>query len=287
MQTILSGKCGSAAMARSVITLTIAMALTLGFAIALSGQSTTQPSGHPTKSNQTASAAGPSGPAPVHDLTGIWMMHNPPGSNRGFTNYTFTDPKTDPPSLTPWGEEKFKEAKDSNGGAYTLDQTNDPVLTKCYPPGLPRVYFHPYPFEFVQTPKYILMLYEYDHIVRRIYTDGRPVPADPDSIAEPHDWMGSSVGHWAGDSTLVVDTVGFNEKTWLDRLGHAHSTQLHVIERFHRVDQNNLDLGITMIDPKALAKPWVTTFYYQLRPTWELGEISCSGDYLDFKNFEK
>ena len=263
-------------MAKLLINFRVALLATLALAGALGAQ-TPAPSVKPATKNEK-----PSEPAPSHDLTGVWMMHNPPGSNRGYTNYTFTDPKTAPPALTPWGEEQFKQAKDSNGGAYTLDQTNDPVLTKCYPPGVPRVYFHPYPFEFVQTPKSILLLYEYDHVVRRIYTDGRSLPSDPDLL-----WMGTSVGHWEGDTTLVVDTIGFNEKTWLDRLGHAHSNQLHVIERFHRVDKDNLELGITMIDPKALAKPWTTTFYYQLRPTWELGEISCSGDYLDFSKFEK
>jgi len=220
--------------------------------------------------------------APAHDLSGVWMMRNPPGSNRGFTLYTFTDQKTDPPVLTPWGEAKFKEAKDSNGGAYTLDQTNDPVLTKCYPPGTPRVYFHPYPFEFVQGPKYLLQVFEYDHTIRRIYTDGRQLPEDPDPS-----WMGYSIGHWDGDATFVVETVGFNEKTWLDRLGHPHSDQLHVTERFRRVDADHLQVDIMMTDPKALAKPWSATFYYENRPTWELGEISCSGDYLDFnKSFE-
>ena len=227
------------------------------------------------------SAASTTAAAPVRDLTGVWMMRNPPGSNRGFTNYTYTDPDLASPSLTPWGEEKFKEAKDSNGGTYTLDQTNDPVLTKCYPPGTPRVYFHPYPFEFVQTLKYALMVFEYDHTIRRIYTDGRSLPADPDPA-----WMGYSVGRWEGDATLVVETAGFNEKTWLDRLGHAHSDQLRVTERFRRVDHDHLELDITMTDPKALAKPWSTTFYYQLRPEWELGEISCSGDYMDFNEFE-
>lgn len=220
--------------------------------------------------------------APARDLTGVWFMRNPPGSNRGFTNFTFTDPKTDPPALTPWGEARFKEAKDSNGGSYTLDETNDPVLTKCYPPGLPRVYFHPYPFEIVHTPKYTLVLYEYDHTVRRIYADGRPLPQDPDLW-----WMGHSVGRWEGDTTLVVETIGFKDKTWLDRLGHAHSEELKVTERFRRVDRDHLELDLTMEDPKALAKPWKTTFYYELRPQWEIGEISCSGDYLDFAAFEK
>jgi hypothetical protein len=111
------------------------------------------------RNNLQATSAGTPTPAPTHDLSGVWMMRNPPGSNRGFTNYTYTDPKTAPPSLTPWGEEQLKQAKDSNGGAYTLDQTNDPVLTKCYPPGTPRVYFHPYPFEFVQASQYVLMLF--------------------------------------------------------------------------------------------------------------------------------
>ena len=70
------------------------------------------------------------------------------------------------------------------------------------------------------------------------------------------------MGHWDGNTTFVVDTVGFNEKTWLDRLGHAHSEQLHVTERFRRVDRDYLQLDITMADPKALAKPWTSTFYY-------------------------
>ena len=216
-------------------------------------------------------------PAPVHDINGIWMRHTPRGVDGG-NGATYTK---NLPEMTAWGQAKFKEAKDSNGGKYTLQETNDPVLTKCYPPGVPRVYFHPYPFEFVQTPKYILMLYEYDHQVRRIYTDGRPLPTNPDLT-----WMGTSLGHWEGDSTLVVDTIGFNEKTWLDRLGVPHSDQLHVVERFHRVDHDHLELQVTMIDPKALAKPWVGMLFYEFRPDWELGEISCSGDYLDFNKFE-
>ena len=77
--------------------------------------------------------------------------------------------------------------------------------------------------------------------------------------------MGHSIGKWEGD-TLVVDTVGFNDKTWLDRDGHPHSDQLHVIERFHRVDRDNMTIDITMEDPKALAKPWVSELNFQLRP---------------------
>jgi hypothetical protein len=225
-------------------------------------------------------------PAPSRDLSGVWMMRNPPGTSRAYTNFTYTDPALQQdgkgtPALTAWGLEKFKEAKDSNGGTYRLDETNDPVLTKCYPPGVPRVYFHPYPFEVIHTAKQTLLIYEYDHWMRRIYTDGRTLPEDPDLL-----WMGTSVGRWDGN-TFVVETAGFNDKTWLDRLGHAHSDQLKVTERFRRIDRDHLELDITMDDPKALAKPWTTTFYYEIRPNWELGEISCSGDYLDYTAVER
>ena len=193
-------------------------------------------------SAQNSPPAAASKPAPVHDLTGVWMARNPPAI-RAFAGATFTKEE---PEMTPWALAKYKEAKSSNGGQYTLETTNDPVVTKCDPPGVPRVYFHPYPFEFVSTPTYMLMLYEYDHMVRRIYTDGRPIPEDPDLT-----WMGSSVGHWDGDTTFVVDTVGFNDKTWLDRLGHPHSSQLHVTERFRRIDHGSHAAGLHPAGPQG------------------------------------
>lgn len=217
-------------------------------------------------------------PAPKRDLTGVWMIRNPEAM-RAYSGATFTKEE---PALTTWAAEKYKQAKASNNGQFSLEETNDPVLTRCLPPGVPRVYFHPYPFEFVQSSKYMLMLYEYDHMNRRIYTDGRDVPKDPDLS-----WMGTSVGKWENDTTFVVDTVGLNDRTWIDRVGHPHSTELHVTERFRRIDHEHMQVDFTMTDPKALAKPWTATFYLELRPNWELSEISCSGDYLDFSNFEK
>jgi hypothetical protein len=260
-------------MRRPLISSVFVLACVVAFAGAAGAQGYTQPAA-PAKDKQAA--VKPAGPAPVHDITGVWMRHTPKGVFASGATFTKEEP-----DMTPWALAKYKEAKDSNGGAYTLDQTNDPVLTRCYPPGVPRVYFHPYPFEFVQTPKYMMMVYEYDHIIRRIYTDNRKLPEDPDAT-----FMGTSVGRWDGATTFVVDSVGFNEKTWLDRLGHPHSEQLHVTERFRRVDRDHLELDISMQDPKALVKPWTTTLYYELRPEWELAEITCSGDYLDFNKFE-
>jgi hypothetical protein len=231
---------------------------------------------------QAGAAPAAAAPAPRRDMSGVWFKRNPPGSNMGFTGFTFTDPKTAPPPLTPWGLEKLKGIKASNNGEFKLDETNDPVLTKCYPPGVPRVYFHPYPFEFIQTPAAMLQIFEYDHFMRRLWTDGRALPQDPDLL-----WMGTSVARWVDDYMFEVVSVGFNDKTWLDRGGTPHSDKLKVTERFKRIDRDHMTIDFTIEDPVALTKPWTATFYYELRPKWELGEISCSGDYLDWAAVEK
>jgi len=216
-------------------------------------------------------------PAPVHDLTGVWNMHATP-AQRKYTNSTYT---AEPPEMTPWGTEKYMATKPSNGPrTHSLKETDDPVLKQCLPPGTPRIYLQPFPFQIVQTPKEILMIYEYDHTVRQIFIDGRKHPDD--LLAT---YMGHSIGQWDGD-TLVVDTLGFNEKTWLDRDGHPHSDQLHVIERFRRTDHDNMQIDITMEDAKALAKPWKTELYFQLRPNWDIMELVCT-DNAAFEDFEK
>ena len=222
-----------------------------------------------------AAPAQPSKPAPRRDISGVWMKGAAPPGVRQFDGAAWT-PGVEPP-LSAWGLEKRKESKANNSGDFKLDETNDPVLTKCYPPGVPRVYFHPYPFEIVQTPKSVMQIFEYDHFIRRFWTDGRPIPADPELL-----WMGSSVGRWIDDTTFEVVTVGFNDKTWLDRSGTPHTDQLKVTERFQRLDFDRLVIDFTFEDPKALAKPWTTKGYFALKPDWELGEISCSGDYLSW-----
>ena len=218
------------------------------------------------------------GPAPARDLSGVWTRISPEGKFRSGSTWT-----PEPPVLTEWGQERFATAKDSNAGGFALGETNDPVLTRCYPPGTPRVYFHPYPFEILYTAKEMVMLYEYDHVIRRIYMDGRENPEDPVML-----WFGNSVGEWTDETTFVVTTVGIDERTWMDRSGYQHSDQLKVTEVFRRIDNLNLEIDITLEDPIALAEPWVAeTLYYRLAPaSWELSEISCSGDYLDFTQFE-
>jgi hypothetical protein len=208
-----------------------------------------------------AQMAGQSGPkesqkAAPADLSGLWMVHPSPGAS-AYSSFAFTK---EVPSMTPWGESKYKEAKPVFGPNKTTPQlSNDPVYG-CFPPGLPRIYLHPKPIEIVQLTDEVIMMYEYDRIVRHIYIDGRP----HDEFLDPPLWMGDSIGKWEGD-TLVIDVIGFNDKTWLDRAGHPHSDALHVVERMRRASYDTLTDEITIEDPKAYTKPWTAQTSFQLR----------------------
>jgi hypothetical protein len=190
------------------------------------------------------------------DLSGFWMIH-PSANAAPYSSYAFA--KDDPP-LTEWGAEKFKSAKPVFGPNKTTPKlSNDPVYG-CYPPGLPRIYLHPKPIEIVQLPDEVIMMFEYDRVVRHIYTDGRP----HDEFLDPPLWMGDSIGKWDGD-TLVIDAIGFNDKTWLDRVGHPHSDALHLTERLRRASHDTLTDEMTIEDPKTFTKPWTVQTTFQLK----------------------
>ena len=204
-------------------------------------------------------------------------MHMPV-SARPYINFAFT--ASEPP-MTAWAEAKLKKSKPSFGPKmFSIEETNDPVYKGCYPPGVPRVYLHPFPMQLVQTPGELIMLFEYDGLRRQIFTDGRP----HDTAIGPT-WMGDSIGHWEGDA-LVVDTIGLNDKTWLDRMGHPHSDALHLVERFKRVDHYTLEIHMMFEDPKAYTKPWGAELIYQLKPQWKLMEQFCE-DNDTFTDVEK
>jgi len=211
------------------------------------------------------------------DLSGVWMRDAPPATAMQYWVYELNQEE---PPMTPWGLEKYHAAKSSFGAhSYPLEEMNDPVLNGCFPPGVPRVYMHPFPFQFIQTKEEVVMLFEVDSLRREIYTDGKP--RDPDLVPL---WMGSSVGRWEAD-TLVVDTSNFNDKTWLDRVGHPHSDQLHVVERFRRTAHDHLVDDMTIEDPKAYTKPWTARLEFKLKP-WKLTEQFCE-DAANFMGLEK
>ncbi len=120
--------------------------------------------------------------------------------------------------------------------------------TDCVPLGVPQTFVTPYPFQIVQKQNFLMMLFEYPNTFRFIPLDGRPHTPDPDPT-----WMGESVGHWDGD-TLVVDTIGFNDKTEVS--GYMHTEALHVVERYRRVDKGLL-YDVTVEDPNVFEHPWV------------------------------
>jgi hypothetical protein len=125
--------------------------------------------------------------------------------------------------------------------------TEDPEA-KCYLPGVPRFVYMPYPFQILQSTDYIMMVSEYKSALRTIYmTNQKPAPADS--------WMGWSNGRWEGE-TLVVDTMGFNDRSWFDRAGNYHSDALHVIERFTAIDAGHLNYEATIDDSQVFTKPW-------------------------------
>lgn len=213
----------------------------------------------------------------ARDLSGVWFddRGRPVTTIERYWIYKFN---AEEPPMTAWGEAQYKASKSSFGTrAYPLAETNDPLYHTCTPPGLPRAYLHPFPLQIVQTPGEVIVLFEYDSVRHQIFTDGRPHDATLGPL-----WMGDSIGHWEGD-TLVADTVNFNDKTWLDRIGHPHNDALHLVERFRRKDQAHLELDITIEDPKAYTRPWTTHIEFSLRPKWTLAEQFCE----DEESFQK
>jgi len=148
--------------------------------------------------------------------------------------------------------------------------TADPEA-KCYLPGVPRITYMPYPFQILQTPTNVVLLYEYVHALRNVYLDGSQ---HPDGHIDW--WMGDSRGRWEGDS-LVVDVVHFNGETWFDRAGNFHSDALHVVERYTMVDRDHLEYEATIEDPKVFTRPWTMKMplYRRVEKNIQLLEYEC------------
>jgi hypothetical protein len=154
----------------------------------------------------------------------------------------------------------------------------DNAQANCLPYGMPTIMTMPYPYEFLLTPGQVTIIGEEERMIRHIYTDGRPLPKDPD----PTFW-GTSVGHWEGD-TLVVETVGFSPQTLMESTppvtGHdvvavPHSSKMKIIERFRLLDANTMQIKTTIIDPVALTRPYTTTRMMTRYPNWTIDEYIC------------
>jgi len=218
--------------------------------------------------------------APAADLSGIWMRLRDKGATaRGYPGIILDLGQPTELPMTPWAAAIYKVNSAKYHGDDPDTVLSDPVFS-CYPPGVPRIYLFGFPMQIVQVPGQVIMLFEYDHFVRRIYTDGRPHDMNQGPL-----WMGDSIGKWEGD-TLVADTVSFNDKSLIDRVGHPHSDALHVVERIRRVDQNSLEIGLTVEDPKAFTNPWSTKLIFESKPDWKIMEQICedNASFIDFNN---
>ena len=192
----------------------------------------------------------PPGPAPTRDLSGVWVGPQ--------------DEKSDPiPPMTPAGQALFKERKPYGTASRNsgLGASNDPFIT-CDPLGFPRnLIAHAVSgrgrFIFGSAPDRLLIAYEQQRVWREVWMDGRALPKAVDVRGAPESrYYGHSVGRWEDDHTLVIDTTGVDERPWLDEEGHPRSSSARIQERYTRRDQYNLQLTVTIDDPKFYAKPW-------------------------------
>jgi hypothetical protein len=191
-----------------------------------------------------------------HDLSGHWdritaieSFGNTPGSTRSGGT------ETSEPSFTAAGKSMF-DANLPGYGPRAQMRRNDP-LGRCEPMGLPRnlnteIVAPHATFQIVQTPGRIVQFFEYRHDWREVWLDGRPLPALEETYPK---WNGYSVGRWDGD-TLVVESIGFDDRSWLDKLGYPHSEQMRLEERYRRIDVDTLELTMTVTDPLVYAAPF-------------------------------
>jgi hypothetical protein len=147
---------------------------------------------------------------------------------------------------------------------------NDPIR-KCYLPGVPRAMYLPLPFEITQTPKHVLIAFEFAHATRTIFLDGTPHLEDLDF------WMGDARGKWEGD-TLIVDTLSLGDKTWFDQAGNFHSDALKVVERFTPMDATHIAYEATIEDAKVFTRPWKIdlVMYRRVEKNLELLDYECA-----------
>ena len=215
------------------------------------------------------------GPAPRHDLSGVWD----PGEVGIQIFGAAAMPADGKPEhalpFTPAGLEALNRNKPNGGNAGALlAENNDPVFT-CDPQGMPREdLYEMRTTQIVQTPLKIYLMYTFGRVWRVIWLDGRALPKDP----EPR-WYGYSIGKWVDDTTLLVETTGLDDRTWIDRAGRPHSSDLRVEERFHRVDHDHLELSVTINDPQMYATPWVALdkMRFEMQPDdFDVREMICA-----------
>jgi hypothetical protein len=216
------------------------------------------------------SAPAPRVPSGKPDLSGVWHEVGQTADGADASPYAFNiffdlKPEEIPerPQAAQVRSERMKSGVRENPSVH------------CLPHGIPLHDLLTEAVKIVQTPGLIVIIYEVDGTYRQIYTDGRRLEKDPQPA-----WMGYSTGRWEGD-TLVVDTSGFNDKAWIDLMGHSHSEALRVTERYRRVDFGHLNVEMTFDDPKMYTRPFTIKFTHLLQPQYDVQESFCNENEKD------
>lgn len=236
----------------------------------------------------------PPGPTPrlpdgKPDLTGMWSSPGPVGDiMQGMPNVPCDTPGAVPQAAgrgrgrggakaAPTCKEPIPYTAEGKKVKDAQLSKNDPEAN-CLPTGVPRM--APYPWRIVSDPTHIFFLFEGNiHSFRQIFMDGRKHKDDPDPT-----WYGDSIGSWDGD-TLVVDTIGYNDKFWFDFAGNPHSEQLHTIERYTRLNSRQLKIDTTISDPVMYSKPFTISFTSNSQPG-ELTEYICQENQQDAQHLQ-
>jgi len=224
------------------------------------------------------------------DLSGLWQAERTPESEYvSVLGKDYSALQIDSDDITKnlvnlfWGLKREEEPLRPEGAAaykrHQEDRHAYPHL-QCLPDGVPADMFA-MTFKMIQAPQEIVLLTELNSPPRQIYTDGRPLPEDPNPS-----WMGYSVGKWEGD-TLVVDTIGLNDRGWLDASGHPRSEQMRITERYHRRDFGHMDLEFTFNDPKYYTRPFGLKTVLNLIPDSDLFEYVCNENEKDRSHLGK
>jgi hypothetical protein len=226
---------------------------------------------------QSTSYTGPRTPDGKPDLNGIWQSINTanwdlsPHTAQGGHVVSQGAEGAEPGGIgvveggpIPYLPEALKTKAEN----YKKRFTDDPEI-KCYMPGVPRAVYMPFPFQIVQSSKVIMVSYEFAAASRTIFMGAAP--------AGEESWMGTSSGHWEGD-TLVINVTGLIDQTWFDRAGDFHSDALHVTERYTPVSQDAMRYEATITDPKVFLRPWKISMplYRHLEPNARLMEFRCA-----------
>ena len=203
------------------------------------------------------------------DLSGIWAPVRRRALDESLDGQlTATGPFWDFGSVVPGGLPYQPWAAETRNKRFA-DHSKDNPDVHCMPLGILQMNTHPFPRRFIQAPGYLAILHERDMEYRQIFTDGRPLPQDP----QPS-WNGYSTGRWAGD-TLVVETVGFRDGLWADYDGSPLTSAAKIIERFHRANFGSMELEMTVDDQRAYTKPWTVKIELAVQLDSDLLEYVC------------